>query len=320
MAKRNIIVVGTSAGGVEALRELNKNLPDDLDASIFVVMHIGSETMLPHILSQCGNLPAVIAEQRKRYKRGCIYCAPANCHMLIKDHTTVLTRGPRENGHRPAIDVLFRSAAREHRSNVVGVVLTGGRDDGSAGLYAIKARGGVAIVQDPAEATVPDMPRNALKVVDVDFCLPVEQIAEVLVQLASGKASAVTESPNGDTSMNDQATADQPTRQPQGEQIPLNCPECNGPMYGLKNGGLAQFQCFVGHRFSPESLSEQHAEALERALWTAVRKLKERIVLHEQMADRKRNTGEDELLRRLEESVTTARQDLKLLHEVVERI
>src|SRR2546423_10827943 len=277
MTKRNIIVAGTSAGGVQALCELTKNLPKDLDASIFVVMHIGSETMLPQILSHCGNVPAVIAEHGKAYERGCIYCAPPNCHLSIKDHMIVLTRGPRENGHRPAIDVLFRSAAREHRSKVVGVLLSGGRDDGSAGLYAIKARGGVAIVQDPAQAMAPDMPRNALKVVDVDFCLPVEQIAEVLVQLATGKAIDVAESPNGEKHMEDQATVDQPTAEPPGHQIPLACPECNGPLYEAKNGELAHFQCFVGHRFSPESLSDQHAEALERALWTAARKLKERV-------------------------------------------
>src|SRR5215471_21463850 len=161
MTKRNIIVVGTSAGGVEALCELNKHLPKGLNASIFVVMHIGTETMLPHILSRCGELPAVIAENGKQYQRGCIYCAPPDCHLSIKGHTTVLKRGPRENGHRPAIDVLFRSAARVHRSKVIGVVLSGGRDDGSAGLYAVKARGGVAIVQDPKEAVTPNMPENA---------------------------------------------------------------------------------------------------------------------------------------------------------------
>jgi two-component system chemotaxis response regulator CheB len=293
MIKRNIIVVGTSSGGVQTLCELTKYLPEDLDASIFVVMHIGSETMLPEILSDCGNLPAVIAEHGKEYKRGHIYCAAANCHLSIKDHVTVLTRGPRENGHRPAIDVLFRSAAREHRAKVVGVLLTGGRDDGTAGLYAIKARGGVAIVQNPEEAVTPDMPRNALNMVDVDFCLPVREIADVLVQLANGKAA---------------------------NQIPVTCPECDGPLYEVKEGELALFQCFVGHRFSPQSLGGQHTEALERALWTASRKLKERIVLHEQLAERKRNKGENELRKRLEESVISARKDLKLLREVLDRI
>jgi len=321
MTKRNIIVVGTSAGGVEALCELNKHLPKDLDASVFVVMHIGTASMLPEILSRCGNLPAVCAEDQKMYKHGCIYCAPAHCHLSIKDHTTILTRGPRENGHRPAIDVLFRSASRAHRSKVVGVVLSGGRDDGSAGLFAIKARGGVAIVQDPAEAVTPNMPENALNMVDVDFCLPVRQIADVLVQLVNGKATDITESPNGGNIMEDQATADRPESEPPGDQIPVACPECNGPMYEAKDGELAHFQCFVGHRFSPESFSEQHTEALERALWTAIRKLKERVVLHKELVERKsRNKGEEELRQRLEESVVTAKCDLKLLREILERI
>src|SRR5437764_15379669 len=217
MIKRDIIVVGTSAGGVQTLCDLTKYLPEDLDASIFVVMHIGSETMLPEILSSRGNLPAVIAEHGKEYKRGHIYCAPANCHLSIKDHVTALTRGPRENGHRPAVDVLFRSAAREHRAKVVGVLLTGGRDDGTAGLYAIKARGGVAIVQDPADAINPSMPRSALDTVNVDFCLPLVQIAEVLVQLANGKASHITESPNGETNMENKADIDHPRSEAPGD-------------------------------------------------------------------------------------------------------
>jgi two-component system chemotaxis response regulator CheB len=240
--------------------------------------------------------------------------------MVIKDHMTVLTRGPRENGHRPAVDVLFRSAARVHRSNVVGVVLSGGLDDGSAGLYAIKARGGVAIVQDPDEATTPNMPQSALNMVDVDFCLPVRQIADVLVQLVNGKATNITESSNGGVNMEDQAKADHPTSEPPGDQIPLACPECNGPMYELKDGELAQFECFVGHRFSPESLSEEHTEALERALWTAIRKLKERVVLHQRLIEQKRNKGEQELFKRLEESVTIAENDLKLLRDILDRI
>jgi len=321
MTKRNVIVIGTSAGGVEALCELNKHLPENLDASVFVVMHIGAETMLPEILSRCGNLPAVAAEHEKRYKHGCIYCAPAQQHLSIKDGVTVLSRGPRENGHRPAVDVLFRSAARAHRSKVVGVVLSGGRDDGSAGLFAIKARGGVAIVQDPNEATAPNMPRNALNLTEVDFCLPLRQIADVLVQLTNGKATNITESPNGGTIMDDQATAEHPTSEPPGDQIPVTCPECDGPLYAVKDGEIALFQCFVGHRFSPESFSEEHTQALERALWTAIRKLKERVVLHKQLVEgKRRNNGETELMKRLEESVVIAESDLKLLHEILERI
>lgn len=319
--KRDIIVIATSAGGVDALCELTKNLPKDLDASVFVVMHIGSTSVLPEILSRCGSLPAVSAKNNKRYERGCIYVAPPHCHLSIKDHTTVLTRGPRENGHRPAADVLFRSAARVHREKVIGVVLTGGRDDGSAGLFIIKARGGVAIVQDPKEAMSKNMPRNAINMVDVDFCLPVRQIAKVLVQLVDGKATNTTESPHDGGKVSDHASAENPKQQPPGEQIPLACPECDGPLYQVTDGDLTHFQCFVGHAFSPESLSEEHTEALERALWTAIRKLKERVVLHEELLKRKkRNKGEEELRQRLKDSIITAEKDLKLLRDVLDRI
>jgi len=320
MTKRNIIVVGASAGDVGVLCELVKNLPDRLNAAMFVAMHVGAESVLPHILSRCGKLPVIPAAHKKRYKRGCIYVAPPQQHLLIKDGVTLLSRGPRENGYRPAIDVLFRSAAREHRSKVVGVVLSGGRDDGSAGLFAIKSRGGIAIVQDPSEAAARNMPQNALNMVDVDFCLPIRQIADLLPQLVDGKATNITESPNGGANMENQGNASQPTMTPPGEQIPVACPECNGPMFEIRDGELAHFQCFVGHRFSPESFSDEHTEALERALWTAARTLKERIVLHEQLAERKRNKGEEELCKRLEESVTTARKDLELLREILDRI
>src|SRR5262249_6762089 len=169
-----------------------------------VVMHIGSESFLPQILSRCGGLPAVTAEDKKRYKQGCVYVAPPHHHLLIKDHMTILSRGPRENGHRPTADGLFRSAARAHRSKVIGIVLSGGRDDGTAGLFTIKARGGIAIVQDPSEAMTPNMPRSALNLVDVDFCLPLQQIAEVVVQLVQGEATNVTEPPNGGSPMAEQ--------------------------------------------------------------------------------------------------------------------
>jgi two-component system, chemotaxis family, protein-glutamate methylesterase/glutaminase len=319
--KRNIVVIGTSAGGVEALCELTKHLPKTLDASLFVVMHIGSTSALPEILSRCGNLPAVPAENNKRYQPGCIYCAPPQCHLSIKDHKTVLTHGPRENGHRPAADVLFRSAARTHREKVVGVVLSGGRDDGSAGLFAIKARGGVTIVQDPKEAMTKNMPKNALEMVDIDFCLPVRQIADAIVQLAKGKATDVTEAITDGTKMEEHASADRPKSQPPGEQVPLSCPECSGPMYLVKEGELARFQCFVGHAYSPESLTEEHTDALERAIWTAIRRLKERIILHHELLKRKkRNRGEEELKNRLEESIVTAESDLTLLRDVLDRI
>jgi two-component system chemotaxis response regulator CheB len=319
MAKRNIIVIGASAGGVEALCDLTENLPDDIDAAIFVAMHVGSESVLPHILNRCGKISAVHAENNKPYKRGRIYVAPSNHHLAMKDRMMTLSRAPRENGHRPAVDVLFRTAARTHRDRVVGVVLSGGLDDGAAGLYAIKARGGVAIVQDPAEAIAPSMPRAALETVEVDYCLPASQIATVLTQLSNGHATSITDTANGEDLPNKMKGAKSATGAPE-EQIPLACPECSGPLYELKEGKLAHFHCFLGHAFSSESLTEQHTEALERALWIAMRTLKERSVLHQNLIARKRNNGEEELLQRLSESVAGADRDAKLLREILDRI
>jgi two-component system chemotaxis response regulator CheB len=157
--------------------------------------------------------------------------------------------------------------------------------------------------------------------VDVDFCLPLRQIAEVLVQLIDGKATNTTESTDEGNRMDQHASAERTISRPPGEQIPVSCPECNGPLYEVTEGKLARFQCFVGHSFAPESLSEQQTDALERALWTAIRRLKERVVLHQELIERKkRNKAEEELRARLEESVATAESDLKLLREIVDRI
>src|SRR5436190_21900360 len=184
--KRDIIVIGASAGGVSALCELIKNLPRALQASIFVVMHIGSKSYLAEILTRCGNLVAIAAENGKPYHHGFIYIAPPNHHLAIEDGMTVLSRNLRENGHRPAIDVLFRSAARAHHPKTIGVLLSGGRDDGASGLHAIKKRGGITVVQDPPEAIAHGRPRSGLDVVDVDPRGPLAAMAGVLRWLVTG--------------------------------------------------------------------------------------------------------------------------------------
>src|SRR5439155_18117881 len=194
--KQDIIVIGASAGGVSAICKLIKNLPRALEASIFVVMHIGSKSYLAEILTRCSNLVAVAAENGKPYQRGCIYIGPPDYHLTIEDGMAVLSRNLRENGHRTAIDVLFRSAARAHRSKTIGVILSGGRDDGVAGLHAIKKRGGITIVQDPSEAMADGMPCSALDVVDVDFCVPLAEMAEVLVWLVNGPVGDVIACPD----------------------------------------------------------------------------------------------------------------------------
>jgi two-component system chemotaxis response regulator CheB len=319
MEKRDIVVVGTSTGGVDALRQLIHALPEDFPGTIFSVMHIGEITLLPQILSRSTKIPVEAARHGLRYEPHHIYVAPSNRHLTLEDGHIKLSAGPRENGHRPGIDPLFRSAARELRSRVVGVVLSGALDDGSAGLFAVKARGGVAIVQDPQEAAAPDMPLNAIKNVRVDYCLPISEIAPLLGKLARGEAGETQSRVEaGEMEMEQEGIVKDPP--PSEKQISMACPECEGPLYETAEGQLAHFRCNVGHAFSPLSLSRAHSEALERALWVAVRTLNERVTLHRQMLKRERNQGEEALFRRLEERLQTTEHDVQLLRQIIERL
>ena len=187
MPGKDVIVVGASTGGVEALLALVKGLPQDLPASVFVVMHTAPDSpgVLADILNRNGNLPATNARNRERIKPGRIYVAPPDYHLLIEPGLLRITHGPKENRFRPAVDPLFRSAAQVYGPRAVGVILTGGLDDGTSGLWAIKRLGGTAIVQDPQEAFMPSMPQSAMNRVEVDYCLPVAEIALLLARLAS---------------------------------------------------------------------------------------------------------------------------------------
>ena len=319
MQKRDIAVVGASTGGVEALRLFVQNLPEDYPGTIFVVMHVGHVSLLPQILARSGAVPIVTAEDGMRYEPNRIYVAPPNRHLLIRDGQMKLSAGPRENSQRPAIDALFRSAARELRSRVAGVVLSGALDDGSAGLFAVKSRNGIAIVQDPKQAAAPDMPLNAMKNVSVDYVLPIAEIPPLLTRLARGEEGETENATEaGEMKLEKEDLVHEPP--PSEKQISMACPDCEGPLYETAEGQLAHYQCNVGHAFSPLSLSAAHSEALERALWVAVRTLNERITLHRQMMKRERNSSQEALFRRLEESVKIAEQDVQLLRQIIERI
>ena len=187
---KDIVVVGASAGGIEALRVLVGRLPADLPASLFVVVHTSPEapSMLADILDRSGKLPALTPNDGEHIRRGTIYVAPPDRHLLVEPNVMRVTRGPKENRFRPAIDPLFRSAAQTYGPRVVGVILTGYLDDGTAGLWTVKQLGGTAIVQDPADALVPFMPLNAITHVKVDYSLPLEEIAPLLVRLTTEAA------------------------------------------------------------------------------------------------------------------------------------
>jgi two-component system chemotaxis response regulator CheB len=274
--QRSLVVVGASAGGVEVLQRLASGLPADFPATLCVVLHIspGSRSMLAAILDRAGPLPCRPVVDGEPLAPGKILVAPPDRHLVIVDGKVGLTAGPRENGHRPAVDVLFRTAAREQADRVIGVVLSGNRDDGTAGLAEIKAHGGAAIVQDPDEALYAGMPFNALAHVRVDAVVPSGEIAGTVLRMLSEDPLVAPAPPHDNPGHGRLA----------GDPVTSVCPECGGVLSEHGVGGMIQWTCKVGHRYSPASLADAQAEGMEGALWAAVRALEDRQALLERMA------------------------------------
>jgi two-component system, chemotaxis family, protein-glutamate methylesterase/glutaminase len=288
---KDIIVIGASAGGIEALRVLVAGLPEDLPASVFVVLHTSPESpgMLAGILDSFGKLPATNAKDGERIRPGRIYVAPPDHHLLVEPGVVRTTRGPRENRFRPAVDPLFRSAAQTYGPRVIGVVLTGYLDDGTAGLWTVKRLGGTTIVQDPDDALVPFMPLNAMTHVAVDYCLPLEEIAPLLVRLTTGAAEeegAYQVPKEVEIEVNiakEQKPIDAGVLE-LGEPSNYACPECHGVLLQMKEGTLSRFRCHTGHAYSIESLLADITEKMDDALWNSIRAFEEGELFMRQMA------------------------------------
>ena len=287
-----VIVVGASAGGVEALSRLVADFPRDLPAAVLMVLHIphNAVSAMPAILRRAGELPAVHAATREPLRDGTIYVAPPDLHMLIRDKNVVTTFGPRENGHRPAIDPLFRSAAETFGSSAIGVILTGNLDDGTAGLAAIKERGGVTIVQDPDEAVYRGMPSSAIQHVEVDHVLPLERIASVILELLAAPApESERKSTNGDLELEVRKAEMDPSvgiNEQVGLPSEFTCPECSGGLWEINEGPLVRYRCRVGHAYSTDSLVAAYGSSVEAALWAALRSLEENAAFATRLAKR----------------------------------
>lgn len=317
-------MIGASAGGVEALRELVSHLPSDLPAAVFVVLHISPNngSVLPSILSRAGSLKAIHPQPGEVIAPGRIYVAPPNHHLIVKSGIIELSNGPKENNHRPAIDVLFRTAARAYDSLVIGVVLSGLLDDGTAGLLAIKQRGGIAIVQDPHEALYSAMPRSAIENVEVDYILPVSEIAATLKQLVNEPVERRQETPlSSDLEMESDMAELEPAAM-QNDERPgtpsaFACPDCGGVLWELNDSNLIRFRCRTGHAFSVESLLAQQSEALEEALWTALRALEETAALRERMFQRASQSGHRGIAEIYKEQAHTAKQQALIIRQAL---
>lgn len=291
MVQRELVAIGASAGGVEALRELVASLPPELPAAMLVVMHVlpTGTSMLPAILARAGRLPATGARHGELLERGHIYVAPPDHHLLVADGHISLSHGPRENGHRPALDPLFRSVARSFGQRAVGAVLSGTLDDGTAGLRMMRSYGGATIAQDPDDALYRGMPQSAIDNGAAEHVVRISKMADLVCTLLD---TPVTRN-GGPPDEEDEDPLPEPNldiAEPQpvqaGDLTPLTCPECGGALWEHQEGDLVRFKCHVGHAFSPASMQTEQGRALEAALWSAMRSLREREALFRRMARR----------------------------------
>ena len=289
MAGHDIVVIGGSAGGVEAMKRVCEGLPADFPAAVLVVIHISanSRSVLPELLSRAGRMPARHPKDGETIHQGTIYVAPPDFHMLLRPGHIILRRGPHENRTRPAIDPLFRSAAINYRSRVIGVVLSGLLDDGSAGLIAIKSCGGLCVVQQPNDAMWPEMPRNALAQDHVDHCAPVHELPPLLYRLAGEPPGPMPPIPRQLVLESAIAAQEPPMPNPVqvGSPSRLSCPQCGGVLNEVSDPGSTRFRCQIGHAFSPETLIAAQDEELDHALESARRMHRERVVLFRRMQE-----------------------------------
>ena len=323
MAERKIIVVGCSVGGVEALQKLVAGLPAKFRPTLLVVMHLApqSTSVLPDILNRSGELPASHPRDGEAIRPGHIYVAPPDNHLLIEDGRMRISRGPKENRHRPAVDPLFRSAARYYGRQVIGVVLTGALDDGTAGLLAIKKRGGVAVVQDPEDAMVPDMPRSAMEAVSADHVVPLAEMPALLAELTGQKVSG---NGAGGTSRLEKETqiaefdmnAIEDDNRP-GVPSQFACPDCGGVLWELSEEGILRFRCRVGHAYTADSLSAEQNEEVESALWAAMRALEEGASLAKRLAEKAEVNKQPRVMRRFQQRAKDKKDQADVLRKLI---
>jgi two-component system, chemotaxis family, protein-glutamate methylesterase/glutaminase len=290
--EKDIIVIGASAGGFEALKKIVAGLPPDFSASVFIVWHMSSDVrgVLPQVLNGVNTILATHACDNEEIKRNRIYVAPPDRHMLLENGKVLVTHGPKENRFRPAVDPLFRSAAVAYGNRVIGIILSGALDDGTAGLWTVKQYGGTAIVQDPEDAEVPSMPENAMREVKIDYCVSAAELPHLLVGLSK---EPVTE--NVDVMKDEQTKKEIRIAAEEralekgilqfGQLSPYACPECHGVLSRLQNGNIIRYRCHTGHAYSSNALIASITEKIEDSLYSAIRGMDESIMMLNHLGD-----------------------------------
>jgi len=324
MAADRLVVVGSSAGGVSALMRLVSGLPADFGAPVLIAQHVGAHrSVLPQLLGSRAKLDVAHAGVGEPIEPGTIRIAPPDHHMLVANGALVLTRGPKENCARPAIDPLFRSAALSHGPGVIGVILTGKLDDGTVGLQEIKRRGGIAIAQDPEDADEPSMPSSAIAHVDVDHVVPLELIPMLLVSLASTPPNEPPRSPTSDTAaieMNVTLHRGNPVAELEKIARPSTfvCPDCQGALWQILDSRPQRFRCHTGHSFTARTLQAAMTSASDYAGWSALRALQERALLLHQLGGLEREAGNAAEASRLESTAKHIERQIGVLNQVLQ--
>ncbi|HEY4065362.1 MAG TPA: chemotaxis protein CheB [Burkholderiaceae bacterium] len=293
-----LIAVGASAGGVQALQDLIRDLPADLPAAVLVVLHVGDRmSSLPYLLSQAGTLPAVHAVNGQAILPGRVYVAPPDHHLLVIGNALRLSRGPKEHHTRPAIDPLFRSVALAAGPAAIGVVLTGMLDDGTAGLQLIKQRAGLAIVQMPEDALCPSMPRSALENVAVDHCVRLSDMGSLLAKLVTLESEHDVDTPSPEAAMREQDLLlgrGDPLENLNaiGRPSTFTCPDCHGSLWEIDGSKPPRFVCHTGHGYSMRSLQRTTAESADDAVWNALRVTQELGFILRARSEQARDAGD----------------------------
>lgn len=294
----DIVVIGTSAGGLKALSAVLSPLPAGFGAAIFIVQHLAADkkSYLPKLLGDVTVLPVSSPADGEAFQAGHVYVAAPDHHLLVNEESVRVLRGPQENRFRPSIDALFRSAARAHGSRVIGMVMTGYLDDGTVGLQTIKMRGGITVVQDPTEAEYPSMPKSALRYVVIDHAVRIAQAGTLLIRLVAQPAAGQHSFPTTPAIEIESNIAEQVMNTKEflenveqiGSRTTYSCPDCSGAIWQIGDEEPLKLRCHVGHSFTGEVFSAEQSHKIESALWSAIRVMEEKVTFSRQLAVRKR--------------------------------
>jgi two-component system, chemotaxis family, protein-glutamate methylesterase/glutaminase len=326
MAKRDIIVVGASAGGITALSDMLRSVPKNLEATIFVVLHLppSSPSALPAILTRAGILNAYHAKDGELIKSGVIYVAPPDHHILLEGNRVLVKKGPKENNFRPSIDALFRSAAYQFGPRVIGIVLSGLLNDGTSGLWSVKRLGGIAIIQLPSVADYPSMPLNVLDYVKVDHSISAPEIGPLLKKLTTeraGKKPKISKEEMAFLKMeviiSKQDNAFAMGIMNEGNLTPFTCPECHGVLVRLIEGKFIRFRCHTGHAYTASSLLADLSKSVEETLWQAMRGLEETTLLLNQISEHFKNNNQQDAARIFAAKADMTTKRARVIHDSV---